>query len=219
MPPLPSLDHLILFTPAPALPPAFTPFTPTPGGTHADNLTANTLILLADGCYIELIHFLPTAPSPAVATHWWGPHRPATPAWKDWCLTTRESAAANHASVSASHAAPVAGARLRADGVSVQWAVTFPRGALGGQVDRGRVPFFCHDVTPRGLRVPLGVHAMAHECGALGVAGLSVVVRDQGLWEETRAVYERVLGAGREEKDGVVFEVGRVEEVEVERKA
>jgi hypothetical protein len=217
----PSLDHLILFTPTPTIPTAFASFTPTPGGTHADNLTANTLILLADGCYIELIHFVPSAPPAAVESHWWGPSRPAAPGWKDWCLTTTtpstSSAAPDqtHIAPTTSHAPPVSGARQRADGVTVKWTVTFPLGAHGGQRDRGRVPFFCHDVTPRSLRVPLEERATAHACGAVGVGELSVVVRDRGMWDETKKAWEGVFGAAGREDDGVVvFEARRVMGVE-----
>lgn len=77
------------------------------------------------------------------------------------------------------------------------------------------MPFFCHDVTERKVRVPVEEEESTHKCGALGVVGLTVVVKDQQLLEEMRGVYRDVLGSeGREEDDGVVFEVGRVREVD-----
>jgi hypothetical protein len=74
--PLPqSLDHLILFllidatTHLPQIPSFLTQnFTLTPGGVHADGATSNTLILLADGCYIKLICFIDPVKA---AEHWW----------------------------------------------------------------------------------------------------------------------------------------------------
>ncbi|KAK3210268.1 hypothetical protein GRF29_44g2114707 [Pseudopithomyces chartarum] len=139
MSPKNALDHLILFLPAdpstnlPKIPDFISNnFTLTPGGTHADGLTSNTLILLRDGCYIELISFAPSAPSESIASHWWS-YFEKHPGWADWCLTNSLTPEANHALVSQSHQEPRHGGRKRADGVDVKWAVTFPRGEHGGQ--------------------------------------------------------------------------------------
>ncbi|SPO23934.1 uncharacterized protein UTRI_10141 [Ustilago trichophora] len=104
---IPSLDHLILLVNDPLT--SSKPQTPSPlersiltfselgfqvvrGGTHADGLTSNALIIFPDGVYIELIQF---EPAPASATenqhdfearrkkHWWYNSRPG---WIDWCL-------------------------------------------------------------------------------------------------------------------------------------
>ncbi|KAF1832235.1 hypothetical protein BDW02DRAFT_571227 [Decorospora gaudefroyi] len=210
-----ALDHLILFVPQdphtnlPKIPSFITnPFTLTPGGFHADGATSNTLILLADGCYIELISFV----NPALASeHWWGPDAQFV-GWKDWCLTNDVSAEENYERVERSHEEPVKGGRKRADGVDVAWAVTFPK---GGQRGRGRVPFFCHDVTARRVRVPLDDAKIGHACGALGVRGLTVIVRDAEMLGETKRVYEDVFGRGEVGgADLVRFRVKRVREVE-----
>ena len=59
------LDHFILHVPYAYLsdPPSWIKdhFTITPGGEHADGLTANTLVLFRDGTYIELIAWTPKA--------------------------------------------------------------------------------------------------------------------------------------------------------------
>lgn len=121
----------------------------------------------------------------------------------------------NAQALKGSHADPVFGGRKRADGVDVKWAVTFPAGEKGAQAGRGRVPFFCHDVTDRGVRVPLSEEKTTHSSGVLGVRGLTVLVRDQELLEETRGVYKVLFGEDGVEKDGeVVFTVGRVQGVE-----
>jgi hypothetical protein len=200
-----SLDHLILFLPVdpstslPKVPPFFEKnFTLTPGGTHADGLTSNTLILLADGCYIELISFVD--PKKDVSSHWWASGLQNT-GWMDWCLTNASSPKESWEAIGGkdgSHSEPVEGGRKRADGVDVKWAVTFPKGEHGGQASRGRVPFFCHDITERQVRVPLSDEKTSHPSGVLGVKEVTVVVRDKQLLQETGEVYAKLFG-----KDGV----------------
>jgi hypothetical protein len=77
------------------------------------------------------------------------------------------------------------------------------------------VPFFCHDVTPRNVRVPLDKARTAHPCGALGVRQFSIIVRDQAMLDETKTVYESIIGyAGREDFGEISFLLGRVHQVE-----
>jgi hypothetical protein len=212
------LDHLILFVPAnpstklPEVPPFFSNnFTLTPGGFHADGATSNTLILLADGCYIELISFINPSLAPE---HWWGSDANFM-GWKDWCLTNSLTPEKNYEAVKDSHSEPIRGGRKRADGVDVAWAVTFPKGEKGGQNIRGKVPFFCHDITSRDIRVPLDEAKTTHPCGVLGVRQLSIIVRDQAMLEETKTVYESMIGHAVKETGGEVsFFLGRVQEVE-----
>ncbi|KAF2036452.1 hypothetical protein EK21DRAFT_83422 [Setomelanomma holmii] len=210
------LDHLILFVPAdpdtrlPKLPPLFKDnFTLTPGGVHADGVTSNTLILLADGCYIELISFIDDS---KVSNHWWGPDADYV-GWKDWCLTNSKSPEENYNAVKENHSEPQHGGRKRADGVDVKWAVTFPKGGKGGQHVRGRIPFFCHDTTPRNVRVPLSKENTAHPCGALGVRQITIIVKDEALLEQTRHAYVALLSKdGIEQGKSVTLSVGRVQD-------
>lgn len=215
MSPCQSLDHLILFLPfdpnttLPQLPSFFAKnFTLTPGGHHADKKTSNTLIILADGCYIELISFLSPDSAPS---HWWGPDANFV-GWKDWCLTNTLKPEESYEHVKESHDEPVRGGRKRADGVDVKWAVTFPK---GGQGVRGRVPFFCHDVTDRSVRVPVGNEKTKHACGALGVREISIVVKDKNVLAETSKVYDSVLGKqGSARGDEVLYHINRVIDVD-----
>lgn len=209
---LPALDHLILFVPVdpetklPKVPRFFKKnFTLTPGGVHADGITSNTLILFADGCYIELISFID--PSKA-DSHWWGPDANFL-GWKDWCLTNSKTPEENYESIKETHDKPVHGGRKRADGVDVKWAVTFPKGDSGGQKVRGRIPFFCHDITQRSVRVPLSKENTTHPCGALGITQLSIIVRDQDLLYETKKALASLLGDGAPS-----FQATRVRDVE-----
>ncbi|KAI8935569.1 hypothetical protein NX059_008138 [Plenodomus lindquistii] len=212
-----SLDHLILFVPVdpttklPSLPQCFKEnFTLTPGGFHADGATSNTLILLADGCYIELISFVNKDLAP---DHWWGPDADFV-GWKDWCLTNEQRPDDNYKTIEGTHGKPVHGGRKRADGVDVKWAVTFPQGEKGGQTVRGRIPFFCHDITPRNVRVPLDDVKTTHSSGALSVRQLVVLVKDRALLDDTKRAYSSILGVqGQEEENEISFQVARVQEV------
>ncbi|KAH8730841.1 glyoxalase-like domain-containing protein [Phaeosphaeriaceae sp. PMI808] len=210
------LDHLILFVPAnpdtklPELPPFFkNNFTITPGGFHADGATSNVLILLADGCYIEVISFIDDG---KVAQHWWGPEATFI-GWKDWCLTNLKSPEENHGNVGETHIEPIHGGRKRPDGIDVKWAVTFPKGKNGGQDVRGQIPFFCHDITERNVRVPLSAEKTSHACGALGVHQLTVIVKNQALLDQTRGAYKSILGGVETEGQSKNFQIGRVCEV------
>ncbi|GAA5821958.1 hypothetical protein JCM11251_004796 [Rhodosporidiobolus azoricus] len=200
----PALDHLIVLVPhdtLEGLPPALTSaFIVTPGGTHADGLTANKLIILRDGAYIELIAFIPGQER---SGHWWGAKRNGL---MDFALT--------HPTLPSSSFPPSAydpsqaGGRLRPDGQKVDWFVTFPK---KGEYERGVVPFFCHEqTTPREVRVPLDKDKTVHPSGAVGVAGVTVKV-PEGEWEKTLKVYEEVFGGpGLVAAEAVVFQVGAV---------
>ncbi|KAF2277154.1 uncharacterized protein EI97DRAFT_466680 [Westerdykella ornata] len=272
------LDHIIVFLPAsrsstsspasPHLPPSFLQaFTPYPGGQHADNLTANTLILLQDGSYLELICWVPGADEEKKRRHWWSG---AGTGWKDWCLGvsggslegegdgkgegkgegrgedrededagTRHFALLNRAEdqggVKGVYLPPLRGGRKRPDGVEIGWSVIFPsEDAISlptwesreeqdqeeqdqqqkKKSIRGLVPFFCHDLTPRPLRVPVHPDATAdaaadaaaadrqagktrHPCGALGLLELCVLVAHEEVYHQVKKIYTRLFGEAR----------------------
>lgn len=71
-----------------------------------------------------------------------------------------------------SYEKPKAGGRTKPDGTELKWEVTFPKG-----VERGNVPFWCEDVTPRDRRVPITEASTTHPSGVLGMAGLIVEVK------------------------------------------
>ena len=68
---------------------------------------------------------------------------------------------------------PKAGGRTKPDGTELKWEVTFPMGA-----ERGNVPFWCQDVTPRDRRVSVAEASTTHPSGVLGIAGVIVEVRE-----------------------------------------
>ncbi|TKY88598.1 hypothetical protein EX895_002587 [Sporisorium graminicola] len=213
---VPALDHLILLVNDPqtassqrtsALEHAVLVFSElgfqvVRGGTHADGLTSNALIVFPDGVYIELIQFEP-APAPGSVEnqqgfearrkqHWWYHCRKG---WIDWCLADgisdgaidsindnarrlRESAVQELQSNQGEeggdskvvaprllYQVPQEGGRTTTRGDEIKWKVTFPSPPSSstdtatadvpvGNV-RSQVPFWCADLTPRQLRVPL----------------------------------------------------------------
>lgn len=141
-----TLDHLIYLAPPGKLHDAITHFTSQgftvlPGGTHADGLTANALVVLPSGVYFELIHFVKTPEetgppgSPervARENHWWADKQPG---WIDWALLgiPGPKAAEEH------YQEPRRGGRRREDGEELKWNVTFPQSVH----KRGALPFYC----------------------------------------------------------------------------
>ncbi|KAL4076821.1 hypothetical protein V8B97DRAFT_2022091 [Scleroderma yunnanense] len=75
----------------------------------------------------------------------------------------------------------VSGGRVRTDGKVVEWVVTPPSLESEGYVGRGTLPFFCGDVTPRELRVPLDPSNSGHPSGVLGIAHVRVLVAPKSL--------------------------------------
>lgn len=116
---------------------------------------------------------------------------------------------------------PKAGGRLRKDGQKLEWVTTRPKPTQKqGEKQTSAsvsVPFFCHDITDRGLRVPSQPGAISdmpgittHPCGATGVAGIVIEVAQSDLETATK-LYEAVLGghhAPAVRKDGAsIFNV------------
>ncbi|KAK6438104.1 hypothetical protein LTR95_005691, partial [Oleoguttula sp. CCFEE 5521] len=172
----PQLDHVVLLLPHATLvdPPSWltSNFTLTPGGTHAGGETQNTLILFADGTYLELIAFVDDKPE-CRKDHWWGKKDFGV---IDYAFTVPDvesfdvkklNDSLNAKETRVRYAEPTAGGRTREDGIEVKWKVVFPEG-----VERGDVPFWCLDVTERKLRVPINEMATKHACGAVGMAGV-----------------------------------------------
>lgn len=187
----PQIDHVIVLLPYSLVisPPSWltSAFTISPGGRHADNRTENRLILFADGSYLELIAFIDDDPKLREG-HWWDKEFGVV----DWALTNTTEDQPDVKTINSRleskdsrvrYADPVAGGRKRPDGVELQWKVTFPTG-----IERGAVPFWCHDVTEREKRVPISREATQHPSGALGISAIKV-----GLdGERVKAVSEAV---------------------------
>ena len=174
------LDHVILLLPYAMLssPPSWLTdsLTISPGGQHADKKTENRLVLFKDGTYLELIAFINDDPEKRRG-HWWDKPYGVV----DYAFTTSTLdydgivKRLKGSGTNVSYNKPQAGGRLTPDGKELKWEVTFPTG-----IERGNVPFFCTDVTPRGRRVPTTEANTTHPSGAQGMAGLLLEVeKDQ----------------------------------------
>lgn len=184
---LPIIDHIVILvshTTLLALPDILgNTFTVVIGGSHADGLTHNNLILFQDGSYIEVIAFFDGIDPERRAAHRWG-SRPENTVI-DWAYTLPQGAdfKAVQERVAAAQAVyvyedPVDGGRTRPDGAVLKWAVAAARDRRrDARVDAGKLPFWCLDHTPRDLRVPYeGNPQTDHPSGARGVSRISVRV-------------------------------------------
>ncbi|KAK8036532.1 glyoxalase-like domain-containing protein [Apiospora marii] len=194
--PTPLLDHIVILVPHAFLasPPSWLAeaFTLYPGGKHADGVTENVLVFLADGSYLELIAFVDDdVGRGGRACHRWGGQKEGTVI--DWALTllSFSDAAGGLESVTAAfkeiqrkvrevgggieYRDLVRGGRNRPDGKVLKWATSAAADAAGKPLEPGVLPFWCLDETPRELRVPYQDGKLAeHASGAVGVAVLQV---------------------------------------------
>ncbi|KAI0948651.1 hypothetical protein AcV7_009328 [Taiwanofungus camphoratus] len=187
-----TLDHIVHLIPPGSIEAASEQFRALgfnvlPGGTHADGLTANALIVLPDHTYLELLAFThPTAHHTHTA-HPWAAKRPGwidlaflgTPGTPSIAALINARADADGSGVQ--YTPETRGGRRRPDGRELEWVICAPvpreRGERGDV--RGRVPFFCGDVTPRAWRVPLDPPAnAAHPNGARGVAHVRLLATE-----------------------------------------
>ncbi|EPE03367.1 glyoxalase bleomycin resistance protein dioxygenase superfamily [Ophiostoma piceae UAMH 11346] len=205
----PLLDHIVILLPQPALdslPSWLTDaFTVIKGGQHAGGTTANQLVLLADGVYLELIAFVGT--DEGRRAHRWG----AEPEGHviDWALSlagesvdavdkqfsgVQKQVAA--AGVGLEYKDLVAGGRTRPDGEVLKWATSAPADTASSTDLVGVLPFWCLDRTPRRLRVPYedndGTLAQ-HPSQAAGVSSVTLRVADAALRDRLRKAYDAVL--------------------------
>lgn len=142
----------------------------------------NKLIVFKDGTLIELINFFKPPPGSgrwdhkseglidfAIST------LPPVSAKDSYERVVKDLAAAG-SPLDATYEAPRDGGRKRPDGVEVRWQVTTPT-SLHKPDQRTDLPFFCHDITPRHLRIPFDQDAItSHKSGAIGSARVEVVV-------------------------------------------
>ncbi|KAK4077681.1 hypothetical protein PCL_02531 [Purpureocillium lilacinum] len=172
-----------------------------PGGAHADGLTSNKLILLADGVYIEFIAFFDDVDPERRRRHRWGNLKENNIV--DWAYTLPHEGGFGavqqrvaDAQAGYTYDDPVAGGRTKPDGTVIRWAVATGRTADGSPSWPGWVPFWCLDRTPRNLRVPYEEHPeqVLHPCGARGVSSVSLAVPWQFLTPLSQ-VYDAVHNA------------------------
>ncbi|KAJ7272889.1 glyoxalase-like domain-containing protein [Mycena rebaudengoi] len=156
------------------------------GGVHADGLTANSLVILGDHAYLELISFTkpveaypPSSPSRKQReNHKWASR---SPGWIDYAFLGngsfdpphRISDIVNGRAESPLYLEETSGGRTRPDGEILKWIITTPVKATS------ILPFFCGDVTDRHLRVPTEPDDNTqHPSRTLGVAHLVLLISE-----------------------------------------
>ena len=187
------LDHVVMLLPYADVqePPDWitSRFNVSAGGRHADGKTVNKIVMFRDGTYLELIAFINDDPKRRKG-HWWDKPFGIV----DYALTTRmgidhaaQRSRLEKSGSGISYADPVEGGRVNLNRQELKWQVTFPLG-----VERGVVPFWCHDLTPRERRVPAFDGNTHHPCGAVGMADLLVdIAEDQ--FERVEAALPAIL--------------------------
>jgi len=172
-------------------------FTVIPGGEHKGGLSHNALVSFQDGSYFELIAFRNNGEGHG--THW-----PATltkgEGFVDYALRTDdlEQEVRDLRAAGLAYTDPHDGGRFRLDGQRVDWQIIRYDEPEGGPA---RLPFYCHDLTARPLRVPDG-DATVHANGVTGAAGISVVVQDLDAASKDFAALSGAEGTDVERSDG-----------------
>lgn len=201
----PILDHIVILVPHATLVnlPSWLSeaFTVLEGGRHADGVTENKLILFRDGVYLELIAFIPGKEKEREAHRWGQRQEGHIVDWANTLHSEDELAIIRGRIASAAsgikYTEPSSGGRVRPDGVELKWTISAPYiddGALG-EFAGGEAPFWCLDRTPRHLRVPHKVESnVKHPSEAMGLAGITVSVRDVQLFEKLRESYNALQG-------------------------
>ncbi|PLB45565.1 hypothetical protein P170DRAFT_466846 [Aspergillus steynii IBT 23096] len=217
-------DHVLIQLSTPdfhAPPPWLTEnFTILEGGTHAGGVTRNNLIPLPDGTYIELLNFV----TPPASRADWASKYPG-----DFALTTLPPVTATEnynrlvsalepspnepgpepgpragdGGLGVTYKKPIPGGRQLSTGEDVKWEIVGPeyKSEDGGARGPTDVPFFCHDVTERRVRVPR-VPETGHPSGAVGVKAIEVLVGRERVGDYVQ-LYTSVLGVeGEARKDG-----------------
>ncbi|HJO38000.1 MAG: VOC family protein [Vicinamibacterales bacterium] len=204
-PPSIRLDHLVILVRD--LPTAVTDyrrlgFTVTPGGRHADGATHNAQVVFDDDTYFELVAFTDRWTLTKLRLlrrfHLLDGVVPPDPSFGsrvrrrgavgdgliDYALVPDDAEQRIRAARGRGLLidGPLSGSRVRPDGQKVAWQFGFPHDP--------NLPFFCADKTPRALRVPEG-DVRRHRNGAVGIARLTVYVRDLGWAAEG---YGQLLG-------------------------
>ncbi|KAF5388928.1 hypothetical protein D9757_005029 [Collybiopsis confluens] len=190
------LDHIVHLTPVASVQEASEQFRSLgfnvlTGGTHEDQLTANALIVLADGAYFELISFTkhvsdypPGSPQrDARENHRWAAKKPG---WVDYgflgngSMDERISDTINARANKILYEPEFHGGRRNPSGQVLQWLIT-----SAAAKDRiGVLPFYCGDITPRELRASVPTSPASnveHPNTALGFSHVHVLCKEEEI--------------------------------------
>ncbi|CAK5279206.1 unnamed protein product [Mycena citricolor] len=169
------------------------------GGVHADGLTENTLVILSDHIYFELIAFTkpvdaypPGSPiRKAREEHKWAS---CPPGWIDYAFLGNGSLVPpgrisdvinSRAGGEKLYVDEVPGGRTRPDGQVLKWVIS------SAAKKASLLPFFCGDVTDRALRVSTYQtgEQYAAAIGAQGIAHILLLTDSEpGFWQALKEI-------------------------------
>ncbi|KAH0492235.1 hypothetical protein TgHK011_007197 [Trichoderma gracile] len=213
MAPESAFDHVILLVPHEQLvsPPQWLSdaFTILDGGVHEGGLTENKLIVLEDGVYLELIAFVDGVSPQHRAMHPWGTQPEGHIIhWAHTILSHEEDQDSNiseqrfravqarieDAKVGIKYLDPEPGFRTMADGSKRVWANAIPNfDGYKGPVRINQQPFWTFDRTPRSLRAPVTPENTSHSSGVVGVAAISLYIKDEKTVEKMVLFYNAIF--------------------------
>jgi hypothetical protein len=192
-------DHVILLIPHSQLgsPPQWLSdaFTILDGGVHEGGMTENKLVIFADGIYLELIAFADGLNPQHRAMHPWGKQPDGHIIHWAHTITSREEEKGPNSSekrfravqariedsqVGIKYLDPEPGFRTMADDTKIIWANAIPNfDDYKGPIYVNQQPFWTFDRTPRSLRAPATPENTSHPSGVVGVAGISLFIKDK----------------------------------------
>lgn len=173
----------------------------------AGQSSRNKLIVFADGTYLELFCWIDTPrefyawanKSPGLIDFALSSLPPLTALSLHHHVLSQLGGNESSKELDISYTLPEAGSRLRWDDVQVKWESSRPVSAKS--VNRTDFPFFCHDVTPRNIRVPFeDKRKTTHQCGAVGISGVEVLV-PRSASDTFAELYGLILGVPPRDSD------------------
>ena len=156
--------------------------------------------MFADGTYLELFCWIDT---PREFYAWAN----KLPGLIDFALTSMPPSTAqslhngvmsrlkddqNYEGLDVSYTLPEAGGRVKPDDVHVKWESSRPVSSKSAH--RTDFPFFCHDITPRNVRVPFeDDRKTKHPCDAVSISNVQMLVPESEV-SKFAELYGRILG-------------------------
>ncbi|KAL7901624.1 hypothetical protein HDV63DRAFT_404820 [Trichoderma sp. SZMC 28014] len=184
-------------------------FTILDGGVHEGGMTENKIVVFEDGVYLELIAFVDGLNPQHKAMHPWGKQPDGQIIhWAHTILSREEEEGSNKSEekfravqariqdsgVGIKYLDPEPGFRTMADGSKRIWANAIPRfDGYKGPIYINQQPFWTFDRTPRFLRAPLAPENTSHPSGVVGVAGISLFIKDEQVLDSMVPFYNAVF--------------------------
>ncbi|UKZ75112.1 hypothetical protein TrVFT333_002784 [Trichoderma virens FT-333] len=206
-------DHVILLIPHAQLasPPQWLSeaFTILDGGVHEGGMTENKLIIFQDGLYLELIAFVDGLNPQHRAMHPWGKQPDGRIIhWAHTILSREEEEGSNtseerfrtiqariqDSKVGVKYLDPEPGFRTMVDGSKRIWANAIPNfDDYKGPLWINQQPFWTFDRTPRDLRAPTTPENTSHPSGVVGVAAISLFIKDKQTLDNMVPLYNAIF--------------------------